>query len=303
MEDKNHIVTKTLDELRQRQKTIQIQIEEDEKQKEKPILNVTAILSLNLTKKLDELIKMAKNVSSSLSSLAHKETLKRNSQDELRKKNKWIDLCKLLEFERSLLEELPKIIESIPLPPSPQQMLSSSQSVANSTSSSIKTNMITTTTTSSSSSLSSNDIITTSNSTDSVIAITNNTNTVSNLQETSPLLTMNSVPQIENLNFIRDSLLVLMLTMLPPLRTQNFDLVVLCITAPAQSPSQLQQSDGDNEFLSLPNEEDYKKNAIIFVKRHSTTTTTTTTTTTCSYQSESMVVDVYLQYTTYKTAG
>jgi hypothetical protein len=141
----------------------------------------------------------------------------------------------------------------------------------------------------------------------------------------SATATTNSVPQIENLNFIRDSLIVLMLTMLPTLRTQNFDLVVLFMTAPPlvsqqnehQQQQQQQQaasphilkSNGNNNYLLLPSEEDYKKNAIIFVKKQcpistSASASTSATTTTSSNDLERAgVVDVYLQYATYKTAG
>jgi hypothetical protein len=134
----------------------------------------------------------------------------------------------------------------------------------------------------------------------------------------SATATTNSVPQIENLNFIRDSLIVLMLTMLPTLRTQNFDLVVLFMTAPPlvsqQNEHQQQQqqqaasphilkSNGNNNYLLLPSEEDYKKNAIIFVKKQCPISTSATTTSSNDLERAAGVVDVYLQYATYKTAG
>jgi hypothetical protein len=352
MEDKNHIVWKNLEELRQRQKTIGIQIDEDvvgkQEQEHKRILNVPAILSRNLTKKLDQLTKIAKNTSSSLSSLAHKETLRRNSQDELRKKNKWIDVWKLLELEKSLLEKIPKVIESIPSPPPPPPPSSSSSSPSHllvsvspiTTSNSVSINSTTTTTTSSSDQLclaTTTTMMTTMTSnpvpcidvdekgisyvgSEDIETFTTEFDNISKPKPTttpplSATATTNSVPQIENLNFIRDSLIVLMLTMLPTLRAQNFDLVVLFMTSPPLVSQQQQQqqktasphtlqSNGSNNYLLLPSEEDYKKNAIIFVKKQcSISTSASATTTSISDLGKAGKVDVYLQYATYKTAG
>jgi len=80
------------------------------------MISLTSIDSKKFKQQLNELLSVSSNLSMSYSSKAHAETLKRNNQESLRAKNKWIEIEKLMELEDKLLKELPSKIEAIPSP-------------------------------------------------------------------------------------------------------------------------------------------------------------------------------------------
>jgi hypothetical protein len=80
------------------------------------MFSLSSIDSKKFKQQLNELLSVSSNLSVSYSSKAHAETLKRNNQESLRGKNKWIQIEKLMTLEDKLLKELPSKIEAIQAP-------------------------------------------------------------------------------------------------------------------------------------------------------------------------------------------